>query len=88
MSVPQCQWVYIYTNPLDTQTMNNRIEFHHKVKNDGKIKILENKIIKDKPISHLTVDLQYDAKAKVFLDADKNVYFYENTIDEMYNFIQ
>ena len=65
---------------------NNLIEFCNRVKNDGIITIDKDQIVKNKPLSHLTVDLQYDAKAKVFLDADKNVYiFEETTISELYN---
>ena len=71
---------------MNNNNDNNRIEFYHRVKTDGLIIIKKNnRIIKNKPVSHLTVDLQYDAKAKVFLDANKNVYTFEETIDEIFN---
>ena len=53
----------------------NTMEFKYKVKNDGKIIIIDNKIIKKKKKSRMTIDLQYDAKGNVFIDSDKNVYY-------------
>ena len=71
---------------MTSSNNNNLIEFYNRVKNDGIITIDNDQIVKNKPISHLTVDLQYDAKAKVFLDSDKNIYIFEEiTINEIYN---
>ena len=73
------------STPPNNNNNNNMIEFYHRVKTDGIILIQKNdRIIKNKPISHLTVDLQYDAKAKVFLDANKNVYIFDATIHEIF----
>ena len=45
---------------------NNTIEFYHRSNDDGTITIQKDQIIKNKPLLYLTVDLQYDDKAKVF----------------------
>ena len=57
-------------------TTNNKsiIEFLKNIKYDGIIIIDKDKIIKQKPIHNLTVDLIYDAKVGVFLDEDRNIY--------------
>ena len=52
-------------------------EFRYRIKNDGLILIKSKVILKIKPTAKQTVDLQYDARANVFLDAEKNVYKFE-----------
>ena len=65
-------------------------EFKKKAVFDGKIIIIQDKIIKIKPHEYLTVDLQYDASGGVFLDADKNVYLLKNgnTSSEILNLVK
>ena len=53
-------------------------EFLLKVKNDGNIFIYNDYIKKQKPLKYLSVDLEYDAKGKIFLDLEKNIYFFNN----------
>ena len=48
--------------------------FKQNVSFDGKIVIFSDTIVKIKPSSHLTIDLQYDALDNIFLDNEKNVY--------------
>ena len=59
-------------------------EFQFKVKNDGTIIIIEDKIFKKKPKEKLTVDLIYDKNIHSFLDMNKNVYKSFKTIKEIH----
>ena len=65
---------------------NNNIyikEFQFKVRNDGIIIIVGDKIIKIKPKEKLTVDLIYDINIRSFLDMNKNVYKSSETVHEI-----
>ena len=55
-----------------------REEYRKKVKTDGIIIINANDLIKVKNENELTVDLRYDIDHHLFLDANKNVYIFED----------
>lgn len=58
-------------------TMNLYLkEYLEKARTDGYIFVRDDCIIKEKPLKYTTVDLQYDSNEGIFLDSNRNVYFY------------